>query len=173
MELPLCCQSDQYTQSSNTDTLKGWCRAEDFSLMILGAVPSKLTDPMILSVASTQYNLSDTRSRVIPLGHITLSVTNTDLALPSMPDFSILGKFPQLDQNSQPCAGYTAIERGFSRSLSITSVLWPSCRLVTEMVCLARLLQSISMPSPALIAPLTSFRCEVLLPSSASYIPLL
>jgi len=96
-------QSDQYSESSNVDMLNGWG-----SQMVLNRtrrlwLPSKLHDDMVCSLASTQYSLPDTRSRVMPFGHFTSNEAITWRCVPSMPARSIFALLPQsLQYNHLP-----------------------------------------------------------------------
>lgn len=94
-------QSDQYRESSNVDMLNGCGNQTVLNSTKRRWLPSKLHDEIVCSLASTQYNRLDTRSRVSPLGHFTSNDAITSRWVPSIPARSILALLPQSLQYNQ------------------------------------------------------------------------
>lgn len=104
-------QSDQYRESSNVDILNGWGNHVGLNNTRRRWLPSKLHDEMVWSLASTQYNRFDTKSRVSPLGHFTSNEAINSRCVPSMPARSILALLPQSLQ-------YNHLEHGINDKLN-------------------------------------------------------
>lgn len=88
-------QSDQYRESSNVDILNGCGSQIGLNNTKRRWLPSKLHDEMVWSLASTQYNRFNTKSKVSPLGHLTSKEAITSRCVPSIPERSILALLPQ------------------------------------------------------------------------------
>lgn len=88
-------QSDQYRESSKVDMLNGCGNQVVLNSTKRRWLPSKLHDEIVCSLASTQYNRLDTRSRVSPFGHFTSNDAIISRWVPSIPARSILALLPQ------------------------------------------------------------------------------